>query len=77
MIHHMSDDDIAKKGYNLISHYKFHIIPRFENDGVEMKWARQDLDLRARAGIASEIRQHLGVTLDERAFPRQRHTEPA
>ena len=56
---HMSDDDIAKKGYNLVSHFKFHIIPRFANDGIEMKWARQDLDLTARASVASEIKQHL------------------
>lgn len=60
-IHHISDDDIQKKGYNLIAHYKFHIIPRFENDGIEMKWSRYDLNNRERAEIANEIKKNYEV----------------
>jgi histidine triad (HIT) family protein len=58
-IHHISDDDIKKKGYNLVSHYKFHIIPRFKNDKVKMKWDRYDLDASERAKIAKEVRKYL------------------
>jgi histidine triad (HIT) family protein len=58
-IHHISDDDIQKKGYNLISHYKFHIIPRFENDKVKMEWDRYDLSLEERTKIAEEIKKQL------------------
>lgn len=58
-IHHISDDDINKKGYNLVAHYKFHIIPRFEDDGVKIEWNRQDLDLETRSRIAEEIKTNL------------------
>lgn len=58
-MHHLSDDDIEKTGYNLVSHYKLHIIPRFENDGIVIEWRRQDLDLRARSKIAEEIKKFL------------------
>jgi histidine triad (HIT) family protein len=61
VIHHISDDDIQKKGYNIISHYKLHIIPRFNNDGVKTEWNRQNLDLEARAKIAIEVRNCLNI----------------
>ena len=61
-IHHISDDDILKNGYNLVAHYKIHVIPRFENDGIKIEWNRQDLDLKARVQIATEIRNCLGST---------------
>jgi len=58
-IHHISDDDIQKKGYNLVAHYKFHIIPRFESDKVKMEWDRYDLSLEERTKIANEIKKYL------------------
>jgi histidine triad (HIT) family protein len=60
-IHHISDDDIQKKGYNLVNHYKLHIIPRFDNDGIKIEWNRQDLDLETRAMIATEITKCLDI----------------
>lgn len=58
-IHHISDDDIKKSGYNLMAHYKFHIIPRFEDDGVKMEWNRQDSDIETRSKLAEEIKKQL------------------
>ena len=58
-IHHISDDEIGGKGYNLISHYKIHIIPRFENDKVIMEWNRYDLSPQERAKIADEVKENL------------------
>lgn len=58
-IHHISDDDIQKQGYNLVSHYKFHIIPRFKNDKVKIQWQRYNLSLEKRAEIAKEIRRFI------------------
>ena len=58
-IHHISDDDVKKKGYNLVSHYKFHIIPRFENDKVKMEWDRYSLTPKERVVIAGEIKKQI------------------
>ena len=58
-IHHISDDDITREGFNLVSHYKFHIIPRFKNDRVAMKWDRYDLSLEERALVAKQIKSEL------------------
>lgn len=52
----VSDDDIAKKGYNLVPHFKIHIIPRFANDGVKIDWNRKDLMLEEREKIAQEVK---------------------
>ena len=41
-ITHISDDGIHRKGYNLVEHYKFHIIPRFDNDKVRIDWGRSE-----------------------------------
>ena len=58
-IHHISDDDIQKKGYNSVSHYKMHIIPRFESDGVRLEWNHQKMSLSDRAKIAKDIKNQL------------------
>lgn len=58
-IHHMTDDDIQRRGFNLVSHFKIHIIPRFENDKVKMEWDRQDLSLEEREKVAEEIKENL------------------
>ena len=56
-ITHISDDDIHRKGYNLMEHYKFHIIPRFDNDKVRIDWGNpQDPGLKTRIEYASKIR---------------------
>ena len=57
---HVSDDDIAKKGYNLVPHYKIHVIPRFENDGIKIDWSRSELTLEEREKIAQEVKRGLG-----------------
>jgi histidine triad (HIT) family protein len=41
-ITHWSDDDLKGSGINLVSHYKFHIIPRFQNDRVVIEWNREE-----------------------------------
>ena len=41
-ITHLSDDDVYRKGYNLMEHYKFHIIPRFDDDNVRMDWGQPE-----------------------------------
>jgi histidine triad (HIT) family protein len=59
-ISHLSDDDISNSGYNLISHYKFHIIPRFNDDKVKIDWGREeDKGVEHREMIANENRGYL------------------
>ncbi len=59
-IHHIFDDDISQKGYNLVSHYKFHLIPRFKDDGIKMEWNRKmGVNLEKRSQFASEIKKFL------------------
>lgn len=54
---HISDDDVAGTGHNLVAHYKFHIIPRFKNDNIVINWdlARENAGLQARSMFAREI----------------------
>ncbi len=48
-ITHLSDDEISWKGFNQVAHYKFHVIPRFKGDNVEVDWHRErDPGLRVR-----------------------------
>lgn len=59
-ITHLSDNDIRRKGYNRLSHYKFHLIPRFDNDNVEINWNRtEDPGVEIRTKYAEEIKKHL------------------
>ena len=56
-ITHLSDDDIHRKGYNLMEHYKFHIIPRFDDDKVRIDWGNpEDPGLETRVGFANKIK---------------------
>ena len=56
-ITHLSDDDIYRKGNNLMEHYKFHIIPRFDNDNVRIDWGKHvDPGLEARGEYARKIK---------------------
>jgi histidine triad (HIT) family protein len=57
---HISDDDPQGKGFNLMSHYKFHIIPRFLDDRVRIDWGREeDPGIRVREGYAAQIKEAL------------------
>ena len=57
---HLSDDDIYRKGYNLMEHYKFHIIPRFDDDNVRMDWGQPaDPGRDIRQNDAKQIRSLL------------------
>jgi histidine triad (HIT) family protein len=60
-ITHVFDDDISRSGYNLIAHYKFHIIPRFKRDIHVIDWSslRTDEDDEARSKYALEIKKYL------------------
>ena len=59
-IEHISDDDINKIGINLMEHYKIHIIPRFKNDKVIIKWNREkDPGLRKCVELANDIKKNL------------------
>ncbi len=43
-----------------MAHYKFHVIPRFESDNVEVDWHRErDPGLRVRARYARKLREAL------------------
>lgn len=56
----LSDDDLTNSGFNLVPHWKLHLIPRFRNDAVVIDWHRKPdpgLDMRAR--YCSELRQAL------------------
>jgi len=58
-ITHISDDDIAGAGHNLVAHYKFHIIPRFRDDKVVIDWAREEAGIEERSTFAVEIAEAL------------------
>lgn len=71
-IHHLSDDDIQKKGYNLVPHYKFHIIPRFPGDKIIMEWYTENLDFETRTRLAEEIKQQFvlqPIWTKQKTFP--------
>lgn len=60
-ITHIFEDDISQSGYNLIAHYKFHIIPRFKKDMHVIDWSplRVDECDEARSKYAMEIKRFL------------------
>ncbi|HEX8385303.1 MAG TPA: methyltransferase domain-containing protein [Rubricoccaceae bacterium] len=50
---HITEDDVAGAGVNLVAHLKLHVIPRFSDDGVVMDWNRaEDPGDEVRAGYA-------------------------
>ena len=56
----VSDDDLTGSGFNLVSHWKLHVIPRYRDDAVVIDWHREPdpgRDVRARYG--RELRQAL------------------
>lgn len=54
---HMSDDDFSDVGYNLVRHYKFHVFPRYSDDGIVQKWSRvPDPGDEGRERLANSLR---------------------
>lgn len=43
----------------VVPHLHFHIIPRFERDGLTVHWPHSDSEPKTRAQIASEIKKFL------------------
>lgn len=60
-ITHVFDDDTSKGRYNLVAHYKFHIIPRFKKDMHMIDWSplRTDEGNEARSKYAKDIKKQL------------------
>lgn len=59
-ITYLTEDDLTGQGYNLVAHWKLHIIPRFKDEAVRIDWARTpDPCPSERAQIADDIRGHL------------------
>src|SRR6185503_2583972 len=59
-VSHLSDDDLTGSGFNLVAHWKMHVIPRYKNDAVVIDWHREpDPGLEARARYGRELRQAL------------------
>ena len=60
-ITYVFDDDTSKSGYNLVTHYKFHIIPRFKKDIHMIDWSllRTDESSEARSKLAKDIKKKL------------------
>lgn len=59
-ITYITEDDITGVGYNLVPHWKLHIIARYGDDGVRIKWARGDVkEPEVRVQIAAALRAHL------------------
>jgi histidine triad (HIT) family protein len=60
---YISDDDLTNQGYNLVPHWKLHVIARFQGEALRLDWARQpDPGQSARAELAVAIRKHLVPT---------------
>ena len=59
-ITYITEDDLTGQGYNLVAHWKLHVIARYRADGVRLEWNRQDdPGPSVRSGIASAVRAHL------------------
>lgn len=57
---HLSDDDFSDVGYNLVNHYKFHVFPRYLNDGIHQQWSRvPDPGDEGRAKLANSLREEM------------------
>lgn len=59
---YVTEDDLTGQGYNLVAHWKLHVIARFRNDAVRLEWGRgEDPGVAARTRIATSIRHHLAT----------------
>lgn len=56
----ITEDDFAQVGYNLVPHWKLHVIARYKGDAVKLEWGRTpDSGPTTRAGAAAILRKHL------------------
>ena len=56
----LNDDDLTGSGFNLVAHWKLHVIPRYRNDAVAIDWHREpDPGSDVRARYCSELRNAL------------------
>lgn len=61
-ITYLTEDDLSGHGYNLVAHWKLHVIPRFRDEAVRIDWHREpDPGEDVRADIASTIRDVLAA----------------
>lgn len=59
-ITYVTEDDLTGQGYNLVAHWKLHVIARFRDDAVRLEWGRgDDPGVATRARIAAAIRTHV------------------
>lgn len=61
-ITYISEDDISKKGYNLVEHYKLHIFPRFKEDMKKVDWSKlrtNNVDMKTLSEYAKDIKKLL------------------
>jgi histidine triad (HIT) family protein len=59
-IMYITEDDLTDQGYNLVAHWKLHVIARFKDDAVRIDWARTaDPGLIERTKIAENLRRHV------------------
>ena len=59
-ITHITDDDVSDSGYNLVEHFKIHIIPRLKDEKIKIEWNREnDPGLEVRAKYAEDIKSQL------------------
>lgn len=59
-ITYITEDDLTGQGYNLVAHWKLHVIARYRNDRVRIEWnGREELGHAARAEVAIAVRAEL------------------
>ena len=60
-ITYITEDDLTGQGYNLVAHWKLHVIARYRDDGVRLEWNRHEDPAgdAMRAEIAAGIRRQL------------------
>ena len=59
-ITYITEDDLTGQGYNLVAHWKLHVIARYRDDRVQIEWnGREELGHADRADVATAIRVQL------------------
>jgi len=59
-ITYITEDDVTGQGYNLVAHWKLHVIARYRDDGVRLDWNRRDdPGASVRADVASAVRAYI------------------
>jgi diadenosine tetraphosphate (Ap4A) HIT family hydrolase len=60
---YLTEDDLTGQGYNLVAHWKLHVIARFRGDAVRLEWGRgPDPGHDVRAGLAERLRAGFAQT---------------